>query len=268
MVRIYSGEVFSTANMMDADVFDGTIKTADEAKKLCVAANRILALEKVLDAFGHVSVRNPENPETFFISWATSPEFVTIDDILECDLDGTVLTKSTRRAYGERIIHASIMRRRPDVNAVCHAHPATLFPFVCGDIPFQAVTPGCAIFHEGVPMLTQWDPESGLHISTASAGESLAKTLGQKRAALIRSHGMVVTGDYTQQMVLSSIALMEGADILWKVLAIGAAPRPLGADEAKNAAAVGLGAISVERAWNYRVVKLKEAFPDLCDLGI
>jgi len=254
--------------MMASEQFDGTLKTAGEAKKLCVAANRILAFEKVLDAFGHVSVRNPENPETFFISWATSPEFVTLDDILECDLDGTVITNTARRAYGERIIHASILKHRPDVNAVCHGHPKSLYPFVCGDIPFLAITPGCAVFHEGVPMLKEWDPESGLHISTVSAGDSLAEALGQKRAALIRSHGMVVTGDYVQQMVLSSIALMEGADILWKVLAAGAVPTPLGDGEAKNAAGVALGALSVERAWNYRVIKLKEAFPDLKNMDI
>ena len=254
--------------MMGNEKFDGIAKTADEARSLCVIANRILALNKVLDAFGHVSVRNPENPDTFFISWATSPEFVTVDDLLECDLLGNIVTQTTRRAYGERIIHASVYKKRPDVTAVCHAHPASLYPFVCSDMPFHAITASGAMLYEEVAMLTEWDPEAGLHISTLSSGDSLADMLGQKTAVLIRSHGMVVVGECVQHMVLASIALMESADVLWKVLAAGAIPNLLGKEEAENAAGVANGAVGVLRAWNYHLVKVKEAFPELQDLGI
>ena len=33
-----------------------------------VAANRILAAQGVVDAFGHVSVRHPERPNRFFVA--------------------------------------------------------------------------------------------------------------------------------------------------------------------------------------------------------
>ena len=38
-----------------------------------VAANRILANEGVLDAFGHVSVRHPEKRDTYFMSRSIAP---------------------------------------------------------------------------------------------------------------------------------------------------------------------------------------------------
>jgi len=41
-----------------------------------VVANRILAHENVVDAYGHISVRNPDNPNTYFISVSRSPELV------------------------------------------------------------------------------------------------------------------------------------------------------------------------------------------------
>ena len=48
-----------------------------------VIANRILAREGVVDAFGHISVRNPNNPESYFISISRAPELITMDDIVE-----------------------------------------------------------------------------------------------------------------------------------------------------------------------------------------
>ena len=40
----------------------------DAIIKDLVIANRILAKEDVVDAYGHVSIRNPANPKNFFIS--------------------------------------------------------------------------------------------------------------------------------------------------------------------------------------------------------
>ena len=51
-------------------------------------ANRILANEGIFDAFGHVSLRHPTNPERFLISRHRAPELVQPADILELDLDG------------------------------------------------------------------------------------------------------------------------------------------------------------------------------------
>jgi HCOMODA/2-hydroxy-3-carboxy-muconic semialdehyde decarboxylase len=109
--------------MMSLEGYGGLPRNAEEAIEQCVLGNRILANEDVVDGFGHVSVRNPENNATFFQSRSLSPEFVTKDDILEIDLDGNVVTKTEMRPYGERIIHAAILKARADVNAVFHGHP-------------------------------------------------------------------------------------------------------------------------------------------------
>ena len=56
--------------------------TADILREL-VIANRILAHEGVVDAYGHISVRHPERADRFFLSCSRSPELVTLDDIIE-----------------------------------------------------------------------------------------------------------------------------------------------------------------------------------------
>src|ERR1700730_3895945 len=53
-----------------------------------VIANRILASEEVVDAYGHVSVRHPDNPNRFLIARSLAPELVGPEDIVELDLDG------------------------------------------------------------------------------------------------------------------------------------------------------------------------------------
>ena len=54
-----------------------------------VIANRILARENVVDAYGHVSMRHPEDPNRFLMAASIAPEMVEEDDIIEFNLDCT-----------------------------------------------------------------------------------------------------------------------------------------------------------------------------------
>src|SRR3970040_3163880 len=47
-----------------------------------VAANRILAREEVVDAFGHVSIRDPENPKRYVMARSRSPELAESADLI------------------------------------------------------------------------------------------------------------------------------------------------------------------------------------------
>ncbi len=69
----------------------------DKTRIEVALGNRILANEGVLDAFGHVSIRNPENPNRYFLSRSRSPELVEPGDVLEYDLDSNPV-KPTERA--------------------------------------------------------------------------------------------------------------------------------------------------------------------------
>ncbi len=78
-----------------------------------VIANRILAREDVVDAYGHVSVRHPTKPDHYLLSRSLSPEHVTKDDIIEFMLDGTPVNDK-RPPYLERFIHGAIYEARPE----------------------------------------------------------------------------------------------------------------------------------------------------------
>src|SRR6516165_5097969 len=88
-----------------------------------VISNHILAREGVTDSLGHVSVRHPDRPDRFFLSCSRSPEFVTLDDIMEYDLDCNPIDQRGRPMFFERSIHGAIYQARPDIKSVSLARP-------------------------------------------------------------------------------------------------------------------------------------------------
>src|SRR5690242_21451461 len=69
-----------------------------------VAANRILAAQGILPGYGHVSVRDPDNPSHYFLSRSLAPELVTAEDIVEFDLDSNAADGKKTAFYLERFI--------------------------------------------------------------------------------------------------------------------------------------------------------------------
>ncbi len=117
-----------------------------------VAANRILADQGVLDAYGHVSVRHPGNPDRYVISRAMSPANVSADDIMEFDLDSNPVDQRGRGMFLERFIHGEIYKARPDVNAVIHSHSPGVIPFGVTNVPMRPVFHTAAFLAVGVPV--------------------------------------------------------------------------------------------------------------------
>src|SRR5262245_12754644 len=90
-----------------------------------VTANRILAHEGVVDSFGHVSARHPDNPKRFLLSRARAPERIEKDDIMEFTLEGDPVDARGKAPYLERFIHGGIYEARPDVHSVVRSEEHT-----------------------------------------------------------------------------------------------------------------------------------------------
>jgi ribulose-5-phosphate 4-epimerase/fuculose-1-phosphate aldolase len=250
------------ALMLSLDGFQGAAKSAEEAIEQCVLANRILANEEILDGFGHVGVRNPDNQGTFFQSRSLSPEQVTKEDILEIDLKGKVVTKTNMKPYGKRVIHSAILKARPDVNAVFHGHPHSVIPFSSTGIPIRPIAHFGSMFYDGIPLYDDYDVNSGMLIATPEEGERVARTLENARAVLLRDHGACVVGDSVPTMVMASIFLRDNAKLQYQAIQLGD-PKYLSDEEARQATKIMESDIAVQRAWSYWVSRAKKAMPDL-----
>jgi ribulose-5-phosphate 4-epimerase/fuculose-1-phosphate aldolase len=214
-----------------------------------VAANRILADQGVLDGYGHVSVRDPEHPDRFFLSRSLAPEMVTADDVLEHDLEGNVVSpRAGVNPFLERFIHAGIYRSRPDVNAVVHCHSPSLIPFGVTAAQLRPLYHMSAFLAGGVPVfdIRAAAGDTDMLVRTPELGRALAKTLGAHAVALMRGHGAVIVGADLPHAVFRSVYTEMNARLQAQAMALGKV-KYLDEEEARKAEATMGG--TVQRPW-------------------
>lgn len=222
-----------------------------EALDELVTANRILAREGVVDAFGHASIRDPDRPERYWMSRARAPECIEVEDLMEFTLDGIPVDPSGRKPYAERHIHGAVYEQRPDVHAVVHNHSPSLIPFGVTGTPLRPVMHMCASMGTHVPI---WDSraafgDTNLLVTSMAIGRDLAATLGHRPVALMRGHGCVVTGPSLRDVVFNSVYLELNADLQIKARSLGEVTF-LSAGEVA-AILETRSSFTYERAWEY-----------------
>jgi ribulose-5-phosphate 4-epimerase/fuculose-1-phosphate aldolase len=187
-----------------------------------VAAYRILAAHGVIDAYGHVSLRSPHNPQRYYVARSLAPELVTEADLIEYDLDSRPIDDGGRESVRERFIHGEIFKARPEVMAVVHNHSPSVVPFSVTGVPMRAVFHMAAFVGEGLPNFEIRDVRKGtdLLVKDPLLAGALAKTLGAKPAALMRGHGAVVVGENLPRAVGRSIYLELSARLQMQALAL------------------------------------------------
>ena len=223
-------------------------------------ANRMMANEGVVDAFGHVSMRHPTDPGRYLLSRSRSPALIEAGDILEFTLDSEPVAPATVGLYAERVIHGCIYQARPDVMAVCHHHAPAVMPFCIAGVPLVPVFHVAAVMGETVPFWDQRDEfgDSNLLVVTPEEGRSLARALGPHSTVLMRRHGATVVGAGVRELVFRSIAMCQNAEYQMRALALGSFG-PLTLGETKLAAAINLSPGPLSRAWDYWTARAEKA---------
>jgi len=212
-------------------------------------ASRILADQGVLDAFGHVSVRHPKNPERFLMSRSLAPALVTADDILELDFAGNAVDARGRSLFLERFIHAEIYRRRPDVMAIVHSHSPAVIPFGVTTRPMLAMYHNAAFLAGGVPIFDIRDKfgATDMLVRNGEIGRALAESLGDKPVVLMRGHGNVTTGPTLQVAVFRAVYTEVNARLELQAIGIGGPITALTPEEGVKADKVNEQIVG--RAW-------------------
>jgi ribulose-5-phosphate 4-epimerase/fuculose-1-phosphate aldolase len=179
-----------------------------------VIAYRILAEHGIIDAYGHVSVRSPTDPERFWMARSVAPELVTEADMMEFyTKDSEPIDAQGRSAVHERFIHGEVYKSRPEVMAVVHNHSPSVIPFCCTNTALRPIFHMSAFIGLGVPNWEIREAQKGsdMLVRNTYLGESLAKKLGRHPAALMRGHGAVVVGESLAVAVGRSVYLEQNA---------------------------------------------------------
>jgi HCOMODA/2-hydroxy-3-carboxy-muconic semialdehyde decarboxylase len=214
-------------------------------------AYRILAMEGVIDAYGHVSVRHPSNPNRFLMSRSLGPALVTASDILEYDLDSNPVDAQGRNSVLERFIHGEVYKARPDVMVVVHSHAPSVIPFSITQVPLRPVFHMATFLWKGVPVWdarTVKDPMAAtLLVRNGVIGKSLAAALGDKRVVLLRGHGNVVVGPNLQVTIRDAIYTEVNAKMQLAAVGLGG---PITYVSAEEGDAVDKNPGDTQRGWD------------------
>src|SRR5437588_4988666 len=181
----------------------------DDLMEELVTANRILAREGVVDSFGHISVRHPDNPQRYLLSRSRAPDCIERDDIIEFTLDGTPVDPRGRAPYLERFIHGALYEARPDVMSVVHNHSESVIPF---GVTGKKIKP---IFHMGASIgreVPVWDSHdrfgaTALLVQSMEMRRHLATLMGARTTALMRGHGATAVGRTVRHAAHASVQL-------------------------------------------------------------
>jgi HCOMODA/2-hydroxy-3-carboxy-muconic semialdehyde decarboxylase len=227
--------------------------TLKEARAELSLANRMVANEGIIDAFGHVSMRHPDNPHRYLLSRSRAPELVTPDDFIEYNIDSQPLRDPGVGQYSERVIHGEIYKARPDVNSVCHHHCPAFMPLLATGTDYVPV------FHLGAvggikpPYWDQHDEfgDTNMLVVKPEEGASLARALGQGWLVLMRRHGVTVAGTSVKDCVFRSIFSARNAEYQVRALSIGCNVASLTPGEAELAGQISRKTTGLMRSWEY-----------------
>jgi ribulose-5-phosphate 4-epimerase/fuculose-1-phosphate aldolase len=228
-----------------------------DARYEVALANRILANEGVLDAFGHVSLRHPSDPSRYLLSRSRSPGLIEPDDVLEFTLDSEPVATPSVQLYAERVIHGCIYEARPDVTAVCHHHAPSVMPFCIAGVPIVPVFHLGAAGGEMLPFWNQRDEfgDTNLLVVKPEEGRSLARALGSHGAVLMNNHGATVVGRDLRELVSRSIFMCQNADYQLRAHLLGKVTT-LTAGETKLAGVLNAMPNVTSRTWEYWTLRL------------
>jgi len=224
-------------------------------------ANRIVANEGIIDAFGHVSARHPDNPNRYFLSRSRAPELVEPDDLIEYDLDSRPVRDPGVPQYSERVIHGEIYKARPEVMSVCHHHCPAFMPLLATGTDYVP------IFHLGAvggikpPFWDQHDEfgDTNMLVVKAEEGASLARALGRHWMVLMRRHGVTVTGTGIRDCVFRCIFSARNAEYQVSALAIGSTIASLSPGETHLAGQITAMTTGLTRSWEYWSMRVAKA---------
>ncbi|KLO10095.1 arad-like aldolase/epimerase [Schizopora paradoxa] len=267
---------FNTAAVSQSNVSDAVLTVGIDL----LDAGHILHFLDIVDAFGHVSVRNPDNASQFLMSFSLAPALATSQSIVTYEIDNATSLQLTFNSsvtgaavpsgFLERFIHSEIYKAFPTVQGVVHSHTTEILPFAGAGVPLTAQmhTAG-SLGSLGTPIFdtnklnTTILPENQPHdllIRNTVLGDALARTFSaDSQVVLMKGHGMAVRGFSVRDAVFRSFYTRQDATVQLQARLLGGHNTGLTAREAMDAENTTESDSLLGRAWQLWVAQVDNA---------
>ena len=182
---------------------------------------------------GHITVRDPEHPDTFWVNpFGMHFSMIRSSDLVRVDEDGEVV-EGDRAVNGAAVaIHTAVHAARPDVLAAAHAHGPYGKTLSALETTIEPLTQDSCAFYEDVAVYENF---SGV-VLDREEGRRIGAALGPHKAVILRNHGMLTVGTSVDSAAWWFLTLERTAQsqlMAYSAAAgLGTRPRLIGHEEA------------------------------------
>jgi ribulose-5-phosphate 4-epimerase/fuculose-1-phosphate aldolase len=212
-------------------------------------------------AGGHITARDPENPEQFWINpFGMHFGHVRVSDLLLVDSDGQVVSGSGRINPAGFAIHSQIHTARPDVVAAVHTHSTYGRAWATLGRRLDPLTQDACAFYADHEV---FDDFEGV-VLDSEEGKRIAERLGGSKAVILRNHGLLTVGGSVQEAAWWFLSMDRSCQV--QLLAEAAGTPVLISDQVARATAELMGTPGMGRL-NFRPLyaDIVRAQPDLLE---
>lgn len=223
-----------------------------EARRLVAETNRLLYMEGLVGASGHVSVRSPDGDVAYINPFTASRGEIRPEDVVGVTFDNDPVDPEAPRPVGEAEIHTALYRTRDDVGAVLHVHPpvATLFGITGTDL--VPVSIRGSVLDGPVPVLDRPDK-----ITDRADSDPMLEAMGDENQVLIRGHGAVVADRDVKRAFARAVYIEQNAAYQWNASVLGN-PNPLSPEEVARLREQNWVDSSIDKRWHFYRWKAQE----------
>ncbi len=190
------------------------------ARRMALCCRQLAARGLIAGRDGNLSVRLGRERALVTPSGVLK-SLVSPRDMVEVDFSGKMRRRGSRKPTSELELHLRILRHRPDVQAVVHAHPPAATGFAVAGEAIPANLLPELIFVVGPVALVPYGTSG-----TPDLGDQVVPYLDQHDALLLANHGAVTMGRTLDEAWIRMESLEHGARIILAARQIGQ-PQPL-----------------------------------------
>lgn len=178
---------------------------------------------------GHITVRDPEFPEYFWVNpFAISFRHIRVSDLILVDHDGNVVYGNRPVNRAAFVIHSAVHQARPDVIAAAHSHSVHGKAFSSLGIPLAPLTQDACIFYEDHVVIRA---QRGRVQFAAEDGFELVSQFPTGKAAIHQNHGLFTVGQTVDEAVFWFLSMDRSCQAQLLAMAAGD-PQPVPHEDA------------------------------------
>jgi len=193
------GPILDGVSIPTPPVFDSVEQERQYRKEQLAAGFRLFGRFGFSEGVaGHITVRDPEFPETFWVNpFGMSFNHIRVSDLVRVDHTGTVVEGRNLVNRAAIVIHTKVHEARPDAVAAAHSHSLYGKAFSSLAIPLDPITQDACAFFEDHGLYRDY----GGVATEFEEGERIGAALGSGKAVILQNHGLLTVGHSVAEAV-------------------------------------------------------------------